>query len=69
MKTLSALLLACGFLSAQAPEAVTPGSVPIYRITVVARTTKAINYNHRSGSTKIGRRVSGKVWYNALGWS
>src|SRR6202050_5936610 len=29
------------------------GSVPIYRITVVARTTKAINYRHRSGSTKI----------------
>jgi len=31
-----------------------PGSVPIYRITVVARTTKAINYRHRSGSTRIG---------------
>src|SRR5579863_6009840 len=29
------------------------GSVPIYRITVVARTTKAINYRHRSGSTNI----------------
>jgi outer membrane protein OmpA-like peptidoglycan-associated protein len=29
------------------------GSAPIYRITVVARTTKAINYRHRSGSTKI----------------
>lgn len=26
------------------------GSAPIYRITVVARTTKAINYRHRSGS-------------------
>jgi outer membrane protein OmpA-like peptidoglycan-associated protein len=32
------------------------GSMPIYRVTVVARTTKAINYNHRSGSTKIGFR-------------
>ena len=32
------------------------GPVPIYRVTVVARTTKAINYNHRSGSTKIGFR-------------
>ncbi len=31
-------------------------TVPIYRITVVARTTKAINYHHRSGSTKIGFR-------------
>jgi outer membrane protein OmpA-like peptidoglycan-associated protein len=30
--------------------------MPIYRITVVSRTTKAINYNHRSGSTKIGFR-------------
>ena len=29
------------------------GSVPIYRITVVARTTKAVNYKHRSGSTKV----------------
>jgi outer membrane protein OmpA-like peptidoglycan-associated protein len=28
--------------------------MPIYRVTVVSRTTKAINYNHRSGSTKIG---------------
>ena len=31
-------------------------ATPIYRITVVARTTKAINYNHRSGSTRIGFR-------------
>ena len=30
--------------------------MPIYRVTVVARTTKAINYNHRSGSTKIDFR-------------
>jgi outer membrane protein OmpA-like peptidoglycan-associated protein len=30
--------------------------MPIYRITVVARTTKAVNYRHRSGSTKIGFR-------------
>src|ERR1700681_4899679 len=32
------------------------GSVPIFRITVVARTTKAINYRHRSGSTKVDFR-------------
>jgi outer membrane protein OmpA-like peptidoglycan-associated protein len=71
MKTISALLLACGILSAQAPQAPNPnqqlpstgnatgvavGSVPIYRVTVVARTTKAINYNHRSGSTRIDFR-------------
>src|ERR1700687_4594579 len=29
------------------------GSVPIFRVTVVERTTKAINYRHRSGSTPI----------------
>ena len=28
-------------------------SMPIYRVNVVARTTKAINYRHRSGSTKV----------------
>src|SRR6202171_5645123 len=32
------------------------GSVPIFRVTVVARTTKAINYRHRSGSTPIDFR-------------
>jgi outer membrane protein OmpA-like peptidoglycan-associated protein len=67
MKTISALLLACGVLSAQGSQAPNPtqpssnenearvaaGSVPIYRVTVVARTSKAINYNHRGGSTMI----------------
>src|SRR5450759_3091562 len=71
MKTISAFLLACGILSAQATQAPNPtqqltstgnasgvaaGAVPIYRVTVVARTMKAINYNHRSGSTRIGFR-------------
>src|ERR1700689_535153 len=66
MKTISGFLLACGILAAQAPQAPNPtstspdqveaGSQPIYRVTVVARTTKAINYHHRSGSTKIGFR-------------
>jgi len=32
------------------------GSVTIYRVTVVGRTTKAINYNHRSGPTNIDFR-------------
>src|ERR1700681_1425279 len=32
------------------------GSVPIFRVTVVSRTTKAINYRHRSGSTNIDLR-------------
>src|SRR5579863_4085289 len=71
MKTIAAFLTVCGILSAQAPQAPNPtqqpnasenavrmanGSAPIYRVTVVARTTKAINYNHRSGSTRIGFR-------------
>jgi outer membrane protein OmpA-like peptidoglycan-associated protein len=32
------------------------GAVPIYRVTVVQRTTKAINYRHRSGSTPVDFR-------------
>src|ERR1022692_3710263 len=32
------------------------GSVTVFRVTVVARTTKAINYRHRSGSTPIDFR-------------
>jgi outer membrane protein OmpA-like peptidoglycan-associated protein len=55
MKFKNLFLTVCGLALAplalaQAPE------VPIYRITVVARTTKAINYHHRSGSTRIGFR-------------
>ena len=60
---LTAFLTMGGLVWAQAPQAPNPtqqltandrGSVPVYRITVVARTTKAINYGHRSGSTRIG---------------
>src|SRR5579872_4636098 len=71
MKMIGAFLTVCGILSAQTPQAPNPtrpsnesenasrmanGSAPIYRVTVVARTTKAINYNHRSGATRIGFR-------------
>ncbi len=69
MKTISMFLTACGLVAAQSAQAPNPlqqstgnaahmadGSTPIYRVTVVARTTKAINYNHRSGSTRIGFR-------------
>jgi outer membrane protein OmpA-like peptidoglycan-associated protein len=62
-------LTVCGLVAAQPAQApnplqqktensawMAPGSTPIYRVTVVARTTKAINYNHRSGSTKIDFR-------------
>jgi len=71
MKVIGAVLTVCGILSAQTPQAPNPtqpsnatenaarmanGSAPIYRVTVVARTTKAINYHHRSGATRIGFR-------------
>ena len=67
MKLVSAVLTMCGLLSAQPTQAPNPTqqnsavsnagvSAPIYRITVVARTTKAINYNHRSGPTNIDFR-------------
>jgi outer membrane protein OmpA-like peptidoglycan-associated protein len=65
MKIASVLLTISGLALAQTPsQAPNPtqqpidngGTAPIYRITVVARTMKAINYHHRSGSTKIGFR-------------
>src|SRR5687767_13317788 len=63
MKLIGALLLICGVLSAQGPQkqdenaaAMAAGSAPIYRVTVTARTAKAINYQNRSGATKIDFR-------------
>jgi outer membrane protein OmpA-like peptidoglycan-associated protein len=44
----------------QAQKALTPEQtgqpMPIFRVTVVSRTTKAINYNHRQGTTHIDFR-------------
>jgi len=58
--------LSCGLLSAQTPQAANPmqqsvqsqldSSIPIYRVTVIERTMKAINYQHRNGATKIDFR-------------
>ncbi|MGO9256976.1 MAG: OmpA family protein [Bryobacteraceae bacterium] len=69
MKIIGTFLTICGLVAAQPAQAPNPvqqstdnaarmaaGSMPIYRVTVIARTTKAINYNHRSGSTRIGFR-------------
>jgi len=54
VKTLLTLLVALSAWSALAQtEPQKTGTVPIYRIIVVARTTQAINYRHRSGSTRI----------------
>jgi len=66
MKIIGTFLTVCGLAAAQPAQAPNPvqqstengarmsaGAMPIYRVTVIARTTKAINYNHRSGSTNI----------------
>jgi flagellar motor protein MotB len=43
-------------LSASGQETLKRGEVPIYNVTVVERTTKAINYQYRSGPTTIDFR-------------
>src|SRR5260370_37425515 len=50
-----------GFLLAIAAQAQnnqvdSTGPMPIYRVNVVARSMKAINYRHRSGATKVDFR-------------
>lgn len=50
----SILIFLCGATVFARPQRT--DSVPVYRVIVVARTTKAINYRHRSGSTKIDFR-------------
>jgi len=63
MKLIGACLMVCGIMSAQGPQKqnenaarMAAGSPPIYRVTVTARTAKAISYQHRSGATKIDFR-------------
>ena len=63
MKFIGACLMVCGVLSAQAPQKqdenatrMAAGSPPIYRVSVTARTAKAISYRNRSGATKIDFR-------------
>jgi outer membrane protein OmpA-like peptidoglycan-associated protein len=65
MKGPSLLFLMVGSLLAQAPNPAqqnatppvqTGQPVPIFRVTVVSRTTKAINYHHRTGTTRIDFR-------------
>src|SRR6202050_366484 len=58
----SVVLVWCASVQAQQPasdqhvQLDRSGSVPMFRVTVVERTTKAINYRHRSGSTPIDFR-------------
>src|SRR5438445_8530066 len=67
MKIPGLLILLLGIMSAQQvpnptqqQRALTPidtgQPMPIFRVTVVSRTTKAINYHHRTGSTHIDFR-------------
>ena len=60
MKLTGACLMVCGVLSAQGPQKqdenaarMAAGSPPVYRVSVTARTAKAVSYQHRSGATKI----------------
>ncbi len=60
MKFVAALAAMSALLSAQEPnptQGPRPGfpsdSVPVFRITVVSRTIKAINFHHRTGSTNV----------------
>ena len=65
--TISTVLTVCGLLAAPPPQTqgeqssenaarMAAGDMPIYRTTVTSRTAKAINYQHRSGATKIDFR-------------
>ena len=64
MKIPFASLLTLGCLLAQVPNPTQQPNVtrdpnqpvPIFRVTVVSRTTKAVNYNHREGATHIDFR-------------
>src|ERR1039457_5038895 len=60
IKLIGACLTVCGVLSAQGPQKqdenaarMAAGSPPIYRVSVTARTAKAISYQHRSGATNL----------------
>jgi len=50
------VLVGVGSALAQAPPQQQKEPTPLYRFTVVARTTKAINYRHRSGATRVDFR-------------
>ena len=57
INVISALLAVSAGLLAQSQDEnaarIAAGSTPIYRVNVTARTAKAVNYQHRSGATKI----------------
>ena len=64
MRTTAGLFFAMATVMAQTPNPVrqqttppdTNQPMPIFRVTVVSRTTKAVNYHHRTGTTQIDFR-------------
>jgi outer membrane protein OmpA-like peptidoglycan-associated protein len=64
MRTAICLFVAIGTLAAQVPNPTRQQSaapepsqpMPIFKVTVVSRTTKAVNYHHRTGTTHIDFR-------------
>lgn len=56
IKAAGLLILVFGLSQAQSTPAEQDRTTPIYRITVVGRTTQAVNYRHRGGATKIDFR-------------
>lgn len=52
----AALVLFCTAPAWSQNPAERPGSVPIYRVTVVERTVKAVNYQYRTGPTNVDFR-------------
>ena len=58
MKTIPTLFVFAGLLSSQVPNPTqrgvtgqNPSGVPVYRVEVVARTAKAVNYRHHGAKT------------------
>ena len=68
LPVLLAILIGSGGVYAQSnpSEPQRPNSVPVYRITVVGRVIKAINYRNRSGVTKVEFRGT-SLMPNAVG--
>jgi outer membrane protein OmpA-like peptidoglycan-associated protein len=59
LRSICALLcwvLTCAASAFSQVQVDTTGQSPVYRVTVVARSTKAINYQHRSGPTSVDFR-------------
>ena len=61
-----AVLGASTFTQAQTTNSDEHNQTPTYSVNVVSRTTRAVKYEHRSGSTKIDfegtRPDAGRIW-------